>query len=304
MKRLWRRRHAKLRRAWRRMPANLRGALYILIASVAFAASGTLVKLAGQTLPTAVIVFFRSLFGLVAVLPFLLRTGPGVLRTAKPWLHLSRGLIGVCAMAAGFYSVTHLPLAQASAISYARPLFVVIIGAVLLKEIVGWRRWAATLTGFGGVLISIGPELLGFSAGSAFAALIGLTSAGLVALVAALVKTMTHTERPLTILIWFGVISTIASLGPALWLWQMPNVWEFLILIGIGALSAGAQGWAIKAYEVADASAVAAFDYSRILFAASFGFLVFAEIPTAWTWAGVGIIVASSLILARAEARR
>lgn len=304
MKRRLIRQRANLRRRWRRMPANLRGALYILMASVAFAASGTLVKLVGQTVPTAEIVFFRSLFGLVAVLPFLLRGGLGLLHTTKPWLHLSRGLIGVCAMAAGFYSVTHLPLAQASAISYARPLFVVIIGALLLKEIVGWRRWTATLVGFGGVLVSIGPELLGFSAGSALAALVGLTSAGLVALVAALVKTMTHTERPLTILVWFGVISTLATLAPALWVWQMPNMWEIILLIGIGALSAGAQGWAIKAYEVADASAVAAFDYSRILFAASFGFLVFAEIPTFWTWIGVGIIVASSLILARAEARR
>ena len=294
---------ARLRRHWRGMPANLRGALYILAASVAFSASGTLIKLVGQTLPTAEIVFFRSLFGLAAVLPFLLRTGPVLLQTARPWLHVSRGLIGVCAMAAGFYSVTHLPLAQASAISYARPLFGVIIGAVLLKEIVGWRRWAATLAGFAGVLISIGPELLGFSAGNAVAALVGLTGAALVALVAALIKTMTHTEKPLTILIWFGVISTLASVGPALWVWQMPSGWDLLLLIGIGALSAGAQGWAIKAYEVADASAVAAFDYSRILFAASFGFLVFAEIPTVWTWIGAGIIVASSLILARAEAR-
>ena len=127
----------------RRLPGNARGALWMLGAVTAFAIMDALIKWVGQTLDPFQIAFFRCVFGGLFILPFALRNGPAALRTRRWGGHLARALIGYTAMVLGFYAVTHLPLADATALSFTRPLFMIVLAVLFLGEAVRWRRWSA-----------------------------------------------------------------------------------------------------------------------------------------------------------------
>lgn len=284
---------------WMRLSPNVRGAIWILLAALLFSSMGALVKTLGARLDSFEIAFFRCLFGLFAVLPFLGREGLAGVKTKRLSGHLLRAVLGVGAMFCGFYAVTHLPLANAAAISFTKPLFMILLAVLLLHETVRMRRWIATAIGFGGVLLMVRPGPEGFE----FAALVALSGALLVSAVQILVKSLAVTERPVTILVWFGVFSTLAALGPAIIVWKTPTLVELGMLVAVGALGASGQSLTIRGLRVAEAAAIAPFDYARLLFAAGYGFLLFGEVPTVWTVAGALVIVSSTLYIARREAQ-
>lgn len=284
---------------WLALPANVRGALWILAASVLFSVMAAMVKTVGARLDSFQIAFFRCVFGLVVILPFMAKAGPQVFRTRRLPMHVLRALAGVTAMFCGFYSITHLPLADATAISFAKPLFMIVLAVLFLGEVVRWRRWTATVVGFVGVLIMINPGENGLNPAMA-AALAGTLC---VAVVVVLVKRLSTTEAPLTILFTFGVVSTLVSAVPAAFVWQMPTGIELVLLILIGSLGAAGQSCAIRGFRVGEATAVVPFDYSRLLFAGALGYVLFGDVPTTNTLAGAALIVASTLYIALREAR-
>ncbi|MHA1569414.1 MAG: DMT family transporter, partial [Alphaproteobacteria bacterium] len=120
--------------------------------------------------------------------------------------------------------------------------------------------------------------------------------------VTVIIKKLSETERPVTIMFYFGITSTTVAAIPAAAVWRTPTLSEIALLMLIGALGATAQVCTIRAYRVGEASAITPFDYSRLLFAGLLGVIFFAEIPDLWTLAGAGIIVASTLYIARREA--
>ncbi len=282
---------------WRRLPANIRGALWVVAAGALFSVMAAVVKILGNRLDSFQIAFFRALFGLAAVLPFVWQEGLPRLRTRRPGMHLLRGVMGVSAMLCGFYAITHLPLADAVSLSFTRPLFLVPLAVLFLGERVRARRWAATAVGFLGVVVMLRPT--GAIEPAAFVALAG---ALLVAGVSVLLKKLAATETPATILFYFGVISSTVALGPALYVWIAPTLGELLLLMLVGALAAAAQSFMIRAFAVAEATAVAPFDYVRILYAGLIGYALFAEVPDRWTVLGATIVAASTLYIARREA--
>lgn len=284
----------------RRWTANIEGALWVLLAVFILSIMSALVKLLGQRLDSFQIAFFRSLFGLVVIVPFLLRYGPAGFATRRPGMHILRSVLGVSAMMCGFYAITHLSLADATAITFTKPLFLVLLATPFLGETVGWRRWTATMVGFAGALIMIRPG----GAGVEVAALVALVGALLVAIVTVAVKKLSMTEKPITILFYFGVTSTAVSALPAALVWQTPSWIELGLLFVVGALGATAQTCTIRAYHIAEASAITPFDYSRLLFAGVIGSIFFSEIPDQWTVLGAAIIVISSLYIAHRERRR
>jgi drug/metabolite transporter (DMT)-like permease len=257
------------------------------------------VKLLGARLDSFQIAFFRAFVGLVALLPFVARGGGGVMvRTRRPVMHLARGVLGAGAMFCGYYALTHLPLADAVAISYARPLFLIVLAVLFLNETVRLRRWSATAVGFLGVLVMMRP-----GGGVELASLLALAGALMIAVVNVLVKKLAATERPVTILFHFGVISTIATLVPALVVWRGPTPVELLLLVLVGVLGMSAQACMIRGLRLGEATAVMPFDYVRLLIAGVVGFLVFAEVPDRWTLIGAAVIVAAPLYIALREAR-
>lgn len=283
----------------RRLPDNARGAVWIFGAVSVFAIMDALIKWVGQTLDPFQIAFFRCVFGGVFVLPFALRGGLGALRTQRWGGHLGRSLIGYAAMALGFYAVTHLPLADATALSFTRPLFMIVLAVLFLGEQVRWRRWSATGVGFLGVMVMARPGDAGFD----FVALVAIAATLFVAGVGVMLKRLSTTERPETIILYFTIISSLLSLGPALYVWRQPGWDEFAIMALMGALGSLGQYLTIRGYRIAEATAVDPVDYVRLLIATGFGFVLFGELPDIWTVVGALIIISSTLYITRREAR-
>ena len=170
---------------------------------------------------------------------------------------------------------------------------------MFLGESVRWRRWSATVAGFLGVVVMLRPGAAEFDP----AMLVALMQALAIAAAVTLVKRMPMSESNLTVLLYFAVISTLGTLGPALWVWRTPTWEEAGLAALMGLLGVGSQAAIVKGYRTGEASAAAPFDYSRLLFATLFGFVLFSEVPDAWTIMGAGIVVASTVYIARREAR-
>ena len=242
--------------------------------------------------------FFRNFFGLAFMVPWLFRTGLSGLRTSRLKLYIFRTSLGLVSMLCWFTALAMLPLSQAVALSFTAPLFATVGAALFLHEKVRGRRWTATVIGFLGVLIIARPEAVGLSLGVALA----IGSSVLSAAITLIVKRLSRTESSSAIVTYMVLIMTPMSLVPALFVWQMPalSVWPYLIATGMFG-TAGHLCW-VRAFRMADASAVLPFDYGRMLFAALIGYFAFAEIPDQWTWIGSGIIAAASFYIARREA--
>jgi len=284
---------------FRALPANSRGAAWMLVSAVGFSAMAVLVKHLGQTLDSFQLAFFRSAVGLAVLIPFALHAGPAALRTTAPRLHAGRALCGVTAMMCGFYAFTHLPLATATSITFAKPLFLIVIAVLFLGEVVRWRRWSATIAGFLGVLIMLRPGPDGLDPAMLAAIAQALAVAGTVVFV----KKLPAGERHLAILFWFAAISTAVAIVPAVFVWRWPTPEEWALAGLMGVFGVGSQAAIVRAYRAGEATAVAPFDYARLLFATLFGFALFSEIPDLWTAAGAAVIIGSTVYIARREAR-
>jgi drug/metabolite transporter (DMT)-like permease len=286
------------RSGWERLPLAVRGALLMVIGCLLFSIMGALVKLLGQRLDSFQIAFFRCFFGFFAILPFVLtKKAHQAFRTTHLSGHFLRGAIGVAAMVGGFYATTRLPLTDSTAISFTAPLFMILTAILLLGEKVKWRRGLATVAGFTGVLVMVRPD----SGTLDIAAMVGLFAAFLVALSTTLIKRLSATEEALTILVYFGLFSSILTAAPAYFVWR-PLTPDELVLLGlVGVLGAVGQFCQVRAYAAGELMAIAPIDYSRLIFAGIMGFLLFAELPDRYTLVGATIIVGSTLYIAYRE---
>ncbi|MGE4527805.1 MAG: DMT family transporter [Rhodospirillaceae bacterium] len=283
-----------------RTSGNVRGTLWMVLATLVFAQMNALVKYVGHDLHGFEIAFFRAVFGFLVLVPVIIGAGGlRVFHTRKPLLHLWRAVSGCGAMLCFFYSLTRLPLANATALSFSQPLFLLAMAPFLLQEKVGWHRWAAALVGFAGVVIAAQPGAEGFTAAS-FAAIGG---ALFMALAVVSVKVMSRTEAPLTILAYFSLSIIFTTFVPSIPVWRTPSPVQLASLALIGAMGSLGQYLYIRAYRAGDASVVAPFNFLQLPFAMLLGFICFAEIPAAATLAGGGIIVAAVLYIMRREAK-
>ena len=281
---------------------NLRGAGCILVSCVLFTAMAALAKLLGERLPTVEVAFARAFFGLALVLPFAFRAGIGTWRTHRPFLHITRGALGTAGLTCAFYAVNHLPLAEATALSFTKPLFQVLLAALVLRELINRERWLATAIGLCGVLIMLRPSVNFGLGGGAVA--VGLAGALCGALVSVTLRQMVQVERELTILLYLGIVGSLLTGVPASFVWVWPSGVEFLLMLAMGVVGMISQLFLMRGFRLGEASAMAPFDYARLPISAFWGFLLFAETPSPLSLAGATIIAASSVWLARREALR
>jgi len=285
---------------WAAQPPNLRGAAWQVLSNLCFALMAVGIKIAGETIESFEIVFFRCLFGLILTLPFILGQGRGAFRIHRPELHLLRALTGIAALSCGVYAITHLPLAQALTLGFTKTFFILPLAVLVLGETVPRWRWAATALGFVGVLIILRPDAAGAVDPAALVALLG---AALVAGVVILLRILARSERIPTILFYNGVLTTLVSAVPAYLVWRMPDGETLILLFGIAVCGVSGQATNIRSYRDGEAAAMAPFGYLRLILAGFLGFVLFGEIPDSWTWAGAAVIVASTLYIALREAR-
>lgn len=271
----------------------------MIVAVVLFAAGHGLVRFASTELHPFQISFLRSFFGLVFVLPLILK-GPDYsdLRVKLPKMHLIRGITSSIATLAWFTAVATMPLGEAVALNFTAPLFATILAAVFLHEVVHARRWAATLVGFAGVLIVIRPGVETVQ----FGALLSLGSAMMISVNVLMIRVMAQVDSARAIVTSFNLFLTIFTLIPAIFVWVSPSLTMIIVTFGIGALTTLAHLALTKSMRLAEASAVIPLDFLRLPVSALIGFIWFMEIPDAWTIIGALIIGLSAIYIARNEA--
>ncbi|WP_269581057.1 DMT family transporter [Roseibium sp. Sym1] len=291
----------KLASLTEQLPSNTIGALWILLAAFGFSIMVTLIKLLGQDLSVFQILVVRQGVMLAIVAPKILSGLPTSLETKRPWLQLTRVLFAATAMLCGFTAVIEMPLADATAISFSKTFFITIFAIWLLGETVGVHRWGATIVGFLGVVLMLRPDGDGLIDPFALLAIAGAACAGMVMIV---VRMLTRTDPPVTILTYqaFGV--GLIMLVPAVLTWQTPTLGQWGLLVVIGIISWAAQMANIRAFRAGEATAIASLDYTRLLYATIFGALIFSQWPRVETLVGAAIIILASIYTVRREAKR
>ncbi|MEM7302563.1 MAG: DMT family transporter [Pseudomonadota bacterium] len=279
------------------LPGNLKGAVYLSVAAIGFTVMVTLIKLAGERLHVSQILLIRQVVMTAIVAPGILAHFPGSLKTTQPYVHLLRVVFALLAMLCGFYAIIEMPLADATAIGFAKSFFVTILAIFVLNETVGVRRWVAVAIGFVGVLIMVKPGTSAFDPISIYA-LVGSAAAGLVMV---LLRKLSRTDSATTILTYQAVFVGVAMIGPGLWFWVQPTLFEWGLLVAIGLISYGAQMLNIYAYKFGEASFLASLDYIRLIYATILGYWIFSTLPDTATWIGAGIIVAASIYTVQRE---
>src|SRR6516164_2770973 len=282
-----------------RLTPITRAALWIVLSGICSVMMNVLIRIAAQGLHPFEVAFFRCLFGLVFVLPWIVKSGPALWPNRMAGFYLLRASIGLVSMATWFYGITVVPLATATAVNFTAPLFATLAAALILQEDVRFRRWSAVVLGFVGVLVIMRPGSARIDANL----LILLLSAAPGAMNNITVKFLSRSERPSTIVAFFMIYLTPLSLIPAFFVWRWPDLSTFGALVGLGCLGTIAHISVARALAAADASACAPFEFARLPFAALIGFLWFGEVTNLWTWIGAAIIAGSSVYVAHREAR-
>ncbi|HYC05279.1 MAG TPA: DMT family transporter [Azospirillaceae bacterium] len=263
-----------------------------------FAVMDSLIKQLSTGYGTAQIVFFRAAFALLPLAVFVWRSGGwGQLRTGRPLSHVLRACVGAAAVFCFFKAFALLPLADVYALSFAAPLFVTALSVPLLKESVGWRRWAAVLVGFAGVLVMLRPGAGVLSV----AALLPLAGAFFYALTMLYVRHLSKTETSSAIVFYF--MATLTVLGGVAMLqdWRTPDPADFALLALVGIIGGAAQITVTESFRLAPPSVVVPFEYSAMLWAVAFGWYFFGEVPDRWIAVGACIVIASGLYIIHRE---
>ncbi len=296
-------------------------------ATLVFSVMWALIKAAAPVFPVSEVVFFRSIFALVALSAWLAWRGefPTALRTSRLFGHVGRSLAGSGGMFASFVALSLLPLADATAFTFATPLMVVPLAWIVLGEQVRFVRAAAVAAGFIGVLVMLSGHL-GEGAGrpgGSVGALVALCGAGFAAVAMIQTRRLTRSEATGAIVFYFSTVTAIVGLGvlvvAAVWPPQgafagvaagqrfvTPTALEFVSLAAIGLLGGCGQIMMTHSYRYADASIIACFDYVAMLWAAALGYWVFAETPSSRVALGAGVVIAAgvAMLWREREARR
>ncbi len=284
---------------WRGASPNLRGTLYMVAALLVYAVMVGAFKHLGTAIPLVETLMIRQVIMSLVIVFAAGRALPAALRTDRPGLQVFRGLITLVSMLCGFSALLHIPLAQATAISFSQVLFVTIAAVLILKESVDGRRWAATVLGFAGVLIMLNPS----AEGPNVWALMSLGGALFGAGITISVRLLGTSERTETILIYQGLVLIAVLAWPvfAFWVWPTPEQWFWLVLL---SLFGTAGQWLItRAYQVGEAAALAPLDFSRLILSVFTGLVFFAEVPSLSTLLGAAIVIGATLYTMRRNAR-
>ena len=276
----------------------MRAAWLMLGSTLSFGFMALAIRYATAHVPTQEVAFFRNAFGLVALLPMLLRPGRAPLRTRQLPRYFMRSAIGLASMLCAFWALGHLPMAQAVSLSYSTPLFVTIAAVLWLGETVRVRRWAAVIIGFIGVLVIVRPGTGSFSAGS----LVAVAAAVLSSVVAIQIKQLTRVDSADTVVFYTYVFWVPLSLIPALFVWQWPAgiAWLWLALTGVlGTL--GQLLWT-RALRLGEVSALTPISFMQLPLVSVMAWLLFGEALDRWTVIGALVILGSNAYIAHREA--
>ncbi|MGR3501837.1 DMT family transporter [Pseudaestuariivita sp.] len=238
------------------------------------------------------IVWSRQLGLLTGVLILLALKGASILRTEHRRLQITRGVLAALSAALFIYAVKYVPVADAVAISFVAPFIVTLLGALVLGETVGLRRWIAVTIGFVGALIIIRPGMGVMHP----AGMLVVLAATLFALRQILSRTLAGADSTLTTVAYTAIASSAVLSVPVLFVWQTPE-WglPLALLVTMAVIAAVGETLIIRALELAEAVVLAPLHYTILIWATFYGWLIFDDLPDVWTWVGAAVIVVSGL---------
>lgn len=271
---------------------SMRGIALMAMGMFLFSGVDTMAKFLTETVHPIQIVWFRQFGLLLGVVALIALQGGSILRTAHLKLQVSRGVLAACSATVFIVGVSYVPLADAVAITFVAPFLVTVMGALILREPVGFRRWTAVVIGFIGTLIVIRP---GMGVIHPAAGLLILAAAAF-ALRQVLSRVLAGGDRTQTTVAYTAIVSWVLLCFPLPFVWQTPaSGLEIALLIAIAILAALAETLVIMALSVAQAVVVAPVQYSLLIWGTFYGFVVFNQLPDIWTWIGALIIIATGL---------
>lgn len=269
------------------------GALFLLLGEALLAIMGAMIKHLSLELSTEQIVFFRNLFGLLVLVPLIMRTGTAQLRTGTWQWHMVRAIVGLSAMYCYFWALGNMPLTEAFLVKLSSPFFMPLFAWWWLKEPAGRFSLVAIVIGFAGVAVILQP---GGDGAFTLAALIGLLGAALAALAKVTIRRMSGSETGQSIVFYFALISSLISLPGALFNWQPVPTNAWLWLLAMGTIASAGQLAMTKAYMLASPGKIGVYVYSAVIYGALMGWLFWDEIPAWTTWLGAVMIFGAGLL--------
>jgi len=268
--------------------------VYMLAAVASLAVLDAAVKWLTDDYPVPQIAFIRYVIGLALALGLagISTGGLASLRTRRLGGHLLRSVFNLSAMLVFYYALWLLPLAEAVAIAFATPIFTTMLSIPLLRERVSLRRWAAVGVGFAGVLVMVRPSALGIEPG----VLLALLSAVLFAMVVTTSRQLTRTEASHTILFYYSIACLIGTGVMLPWYWVTPAPGDLAAFLIVGVTGSFGQYLMNQALRYGEASMLAPLDYTALLWAVLFGYMLWGDWPSLWVVGGAALVLLSTII--------
>ncbi len=280
-----------------RYPSAVEGATWMMLSAATWSVMVAIARGLKDDVHLFEVVFFRSLFGLLFLVPLFWSKNFAGLRTSRFGMHMVRGLSGVASLYLMFGALIFIPMGDVAAITFTRPLLASVCAIIFLGEASRGHRWTAVIFGLIGAYIIVRPGISPISWGQ----ILALVCVIAMVINSMAIKSLTRTDAADTIVMWQMFVFTTVSLGPALYVWVTPT-WEQLgLLLLMGFAGTLTQRAMTRAYRSADATIVLPFEYTRLPFAAFMGLVLFAEFPDIWVWIGGTIIFAATVYMAHKE---
>jgi len=270
----------------------------MLGASGLWSLQNVFIRLAATGLDPMQVAFFRNLFMAVFLVAWMVRSGTPILPVSRRKTYVLLAFLHTGAMLSWFTAITRLPLAEATALYFTAPFFVIILAVLFLGEVVRLRRWSAVAIGFVGAMVILRPGYAPLEP----ATVLVLTCAVLSASHVVIIRSLARTESARVIVSYNFLGITPLTLIPAIIVWQWPDFETLLWCAAVAAVGGCGHLMVARAYRMAEASQLAVFDFVQLLGAALVGYAVFAEVPDRWTWIGGTVIAVSTIYIARREA--
>ena len=285
--------------SWGKQSPVMRGIVLMCLSTVAFSIMHGLVRYISSEMHPFQIAFFRNVFGLVFLLPLIVRSNFVIFQSKAIGLHAVRGVINIIAMLMFFTALSISPLAKVTALSFTAPIFMAVLSFFFLAERFRLHRWLAIVTGFIGMLIILRPGFVVIDTG----AMLVIGSAALWAVTMILIKILSRTESSVNIAAWMGIFLGLFSIGPAIWVWQTPTLVDIGWLLLVGLFGSMAQVSLAQSLKETDPTAIMPFDFLKLIWTALIGIWFFGEIPDVFIWIGAAVIFSSGLYIAHRERR-
>lgn len=296
----WLRQASLVHRRTARLDPTLRALLWAMLAGFSFTVLNTVMRGLSLALDPFETQFLRYVFGLAVMLPFVARSGLAAYRPQNVFGQFVRGGVHTAGLCLWFIALPHITIADTTAIGFTTPIFIMLGAAWFLGERMRWERWIAALLGLSGVLIVVAPKLTG--GGGAYQ-LVMLASSPVFAASFLITKSLTRYERASVIVVWQAISVALLSMPLALISWHTPSPMQWLTFVVCGLLGSLGHYCLTRSFGMADISSTQSVKFLELVWASLLGWLAFADRPSQSTLIGGVVICASTIWIARREAR-